>query len=830
MNNVAHNSAGCSHQRSATVSGEKKNRQWEWCNLWYRLFTVKTASNPRTGHSRIFAGRSRVARRRWSAGFLGISRLQPPFKPSTAPFSPHFTLIDSPHLGTTDGACRMKYYQHISACRTVAYQQASYFQAAEWLKTSTLPIFCFADNQPPAHCWGKNLYTSRMKRNYAVYGLYNISEAMNRGLESRWERREVRAEQRQNGRTGKTGDPRENPPTSDIIQHDSHMRKSGSDTARNRTRGACKSNTHKQNRSSTLLYTPTNYTGAKTSYAVVAEWLRRLTRNQIPSGSVAAQCKSGGNGISGTVPTREYPRATPLGIDPGSPRWEASGMTTTLHWPLPALTRFCTRRTKLAYLLPPGTHAQILTQSGMFGRGSDLRGGRQPAVTYEVSILYNARLHHRGSKLDPRSELRSTQKTVQSWTGDRGEVHFEPPKLAVRNLDPRSAVIITRGFPAGSCCICVRGRWSRNMTRLFITMNRDRLPTLSAPRYLSQKPLCCMAYAIQVATRNGLQRPPRQGLEKAAKDKALVPYRPAECTKGTEPEILRKKETCDSRCANTGTALVDFFHGANTRPTGRGIATCMLRGCRARNCNCGYRLFTQCRSEKAGETGDPRENPPTSGIVRHDSHLRESGVNRPGIEPGSHWWEASSLTAQSPCFPPPFRREEPYEKRSRYEETTKAGFTRCKMSANLTRDADLAREFLAQVCVQGASCTKLGDRAGLIFLVQGDASCDPIGPCLLVIEVSTEQCWNARAGETGAPREDPPTSCIVRHDPHMRKSGGRPRRESNPDRLSIDTSTVSQHPQMGHSGMRRRKTGRRATLKGRLRCQVVWRPTDSGGY
>ncbi|KAJ8865821.1 hypothetical protein PR048_033343 [Dryococelus australis] len=39
------------------------------------------------------------------------------------------------------------------------------------------------------------------------------------------------------------------------------------------------------------------------------------------------------------------------------------------------------------------------------------------------------------------------------------------------------------------------------------------------------------------------------------------------------------------------------------------------------------------RNERAGGTGDPRENPPTSGIVRHDPHLRKSGVNRLGILP-----------------------------------------------------------------------------------------------------------------------------------------------------------------------------------------------------
>ncbi|KAJ8867513.1 hypothetical protein PR048_031315 [Dryococelus australis] len=31
------------------------------------------------------------------------------------------------------------------------------------------------------------------------------------------------------------------------------------------------------------------------------------------------------------------------------------------------------------------------------------------------------------------------------------------------------------------------------------------------------------------------------------------------------------------------------------------------------------------RNGEEGETGDPREDPPTNGIVRHDSHLRKSG-------------------------------------------------------------------------------------------------------------------------------------------------------------------------------------------------------------
>ncbi|KAJ8886091.1 hypothetical protein PR048_012300 [Dryococelus australis] len=36
------------------------------------------------------------------------------------------------------------------------------------------------------------------------------------------------------------------------------------------------------------------------------------------------------------------------------------------------------------------------------------------------------------------------------------------------------------------------------------------------------------------------------------------------------------------------------------------------------------------RNARTGETGDPREKPPTSGIVQHDSHLRTSGSGPEG--------------------------------------------------------------------------------------------------------------------------------------------------------------------------------------------------------
>ncbi|KAJ8872807.1 hypothetical protein PR048_026423 [Dryococelus australis] len=48
------------------------------------------------------------------------------------------------------------------------------------------------------------------------------------------------------------------------------------------------------------------------------------------------------------------------------------------------------------------------------------------------------------------------------------------------------------------------------------------------------------------------------------------------------------------------------------------------------------------------EPGDPREDPPPSGIVLTFLTCESPGATRPGIEPGSPWWEASSLTTRPP--------------------------------------------------------------------------------------------------------------------------------------------------------------------------------------
>ncbi|KAJ8869202.1 hypothetical protein PR048_030774 [Dryococelus australis] len=60
------------------------------------------------------------------------------------------------------------------------------------------------------------------------------------------------------------------------------------------------------------------------------------------------------------------------------------------------------------------------------------------------------------------------------------------------------------------------------------------------------------------------------------------------------------------------------------------------------------RVWSSAGIKGRGKREIPEKNPPTNGIVRHDSHMRESRVTRSGIGLGSPWWEASRLTAQTP--------------------------------------------------------------------------------------------------------------------------------------------------------------------------------------
>ncbi|KAJ8869620.1 hypothetical protein PR048_028612 [Dryococelus australis] len=216
-------------------------------------------------------------------------------------------------------------------------------------------------------------------------------------------------------------------------------------------------------------------------------------------------------------------------------------------------------------------------------------------------------------------------------------------------------------------------------------------------------------------------------------------------------------------------------------------------------------------SARAGETGDPRENAPTSGIAQDDSHMRTSEARPSGIEPCSSWWEASSLTTTPPrsptCFLGFMSSFVPLAFFSRMEELqleTSEEYKKHASSPISSKCPELRRVFKYQeqkpqsqearhhvtygimfntihrpghsrTLASGNSAGQcrwsrvfLGNLPFLPPLQSGDAPEPPhltlVGSQGLVVDV--EHHRSARAF-----RENPSNGVAVRHDPHLLKHG-----------------------------------------------------------
>ncbi|KAJ8870091.1 hypothetical protein PR048_029102 [Dryococelus australis] len=201
-----------------------------------------------------------------------------------------------------------------------------------------------------------------------------------------------------------------------------------------------------------------------------------------------------------------------------------------------------------------------------------------------------------------------------------------------------------------------------------------------------------------------------------------------------------------------------------------------------------------------------------------------SQVTQPGFEPGSTWWEASSLTAQVlryreeagglrvrerghltvgchsrlaerlvNCVRARRRlvaRADSWESRSLVcssgaEKPAGGGGTKGYPSGSCLGRGRIAhhlprrrgKQKMKATCVgcivSAADAKRRGKQRGREAVVNSQRrDCDiPLlsSEPMRVIEVSMEQRKHERAGETGDPRENPPTNCVVRHDSQMRK-------------------------------------------------------------
>ncbi|KAJ8884326.1 hypothetical protein PR048_016183, partial [Dryococelus australis] len=164
------------------------------------------------------------------------------------------------------------------------------------------------------------------------------------------------------------------------------------------------------------------------------------------------------------------------------------------------------------------------------------------------------------------------------------------------------------------------------------------------------------------------------------------------------------------------------------------------------------RVWSSAGTQGWGEdTGDPRENPPTSGIVWHDSRLLISSSD----PTGNRAVVAGEFSSHCPTVAP---------------------YMTCRQPRNTVYRPLISSKSLHDVVMKGEQERRVNECA-VLRRRQWPALRDLGGSQQRGVEtrcgrnkVRMEQRRNARAGETGDPRENPPTSCIVRHDSHLRKS------------------------------------------------------------
>ncbi|KAJ8869874.1 hypothetical protein PR048_028883 [Dryococelus australis] len=386
-------------------------------------------------------------------------------------------------------------------------------------------------------------------------------------------------EQRRNERAGKTGDPRENPPSSSIGRNNSHVRKSGGDPAGNRTLFA--------------------WVGA-----TAIECCRRGEACTAAAGGGTRMCAAGPPRALTSGRADRRPRLASPSHFPVLVAWTA---TRGDHWTAPKDTPQPPRRRHSTACLPtPGCAA-----------------ARPPAGAPPLYVVQVAEAAERLACSPPTIANR-----VQSLAGSLRIFACGTMPL-VGGFSRESPVSPALSFQRCSILTSITHVGSQNLA----VKSRPNLFTYSLFTFF------CSVSPVFLRTRAGEEwsgRPrPRQRDADLAPDGASCPQHGCRAPGCLQPSRPRPTTT---RCAGYGTGSRHALHH-RLNMSEEIWATLNSEVLRADEGG-GEMDMEQRRTEEAGKT--------TIGIFRHDSHLRKFGVNRPGIEPISPWWEASGLTAQPP--------------------------------------------------------------------------------------------------------------------------------------------------------------------------------------
>ncbi|KAJ8871791.1 hypothetical protein PR048_028131 [Dryococelus australis] len=435
---------------------------------------------------------------------------------------------------------------------------------------------------------------------------------------------------------------------------------------------------------------------------------------------------------SGTIVTRENPRATPLGIEPGSPIWEASSLTIGTPWPPPtqlpngfsdAFSLLQFRMEHSPHVLQeekrrkPRDRREVITGARALKYGWDearvltsginrsrpvVKGGtgkKQDESPGQWDQDYCPNLHPEQrtlsasqpwrTGLDSRWDFSHVRIVPDDASGRRdfsgisrfpspfhsGDAPYSPhfTLIGSQDLDVKSRRNIFTHFTHPGRNVREHEEGNGDAVVLWLdyssptSVNRVRFPVGSAPRDFSHVGIVpddaagrrvfsgisrflrpCIAVLIQARLASPASAP-KTSMLKATQISSLHSSNRDRSEKTQKSARLRRRSWLLLRITFRGILKLPLGRAKPTRvesttPGDRALRSCGLEDKLHRK---------QAQDAAAGikereETGDRRGNPPTSGIYRHDTHLRKYGVVRPGIEPGSPRWEASRLTAQPP--------------------------------------------------------------------------------------------------------------------------------------------------------------------------------------
>ncbi|KAJ8890509.1 hypothetical protein PR048_010018 [Dryococelus australis] len=432
-----------------------------------------------------------------------------------------------------------------------------------------------------------------------------------------------------------TGDLRENPPTCGIARHDCHMRKSGSEPAweLNRLRLGGRRAKYEFSTTARIVFVRQTHSAcAGVFFLLICPpffccllFTHILPWRALPRGETerTAQIIFVSQNDAHQSKLHLPPSPSTTHVSPGGAGSvyfsdNSAGPAVLLHLASPEFFCFRPWRTRLEDWVRDHLDPHAFYDSGIFQIEILLADSRPVLNVALYSVAYGVRLtnitmvsgntetNETGvyAAMDIGELIIACLECLQIYTANYTRPTHEHSDEAHGNVNLRTAE---------ECTMCIQADIKHDFQKCsfhseqLIVKNTDvkRLLDPRAQATRASKWRCCQATCLNAVGQSARRQPIRQLAAASSRPLTVSPRMRSDCP--ASREVLNGLQT-------------------SRRAIGRVLKAKIEWGLDLREAS-----TEQSRKERATDTGDPRENPPISGIVRYDEN---PGVTSPGIEPG----------------------------------------------------------------------------------------------------------------------------------------------------------------------------------------------------